>query len=100
MTFALGEPHIALGNVPLDLRPIGENEGQPASRRQPDCAPVIGWQQAVLRATVHQEPDHAGHASRPAHHALDEGQPHVGISVSLIVRAPEVGAMCNVRYGQ
>src|SRR4030095_8330946 len=100
VTFALSEPHIALGNVPLDLRPVGQDEGQPASRRQAECAPVIGWQQAVLRATVHQEPDHAGRARGPAHNTLDEGQPHVDASVSLIVRAPDDGAMCSVRYGQ
>src|SRR3989454_6648319 len=76
VAFALWEPDVALGHVAFDLGAVGEDERHPAARRQPDRAPVVGRQEAVLGAAVDEKRDRASDARRSRHHALDVRESH------------------------
>src|SRR3989442_3360265 len=71
VAFALREPDVALGHVAFDPGAVGEDERDPAARRPPDRAPVVGRQEAVPGAAVDEKRDRASHARRSRHSKSD-----------------------------
>ena len=76
VAFALREPDVALGDVALDVRAVGEDERHPAAGGQLDRAPVLRWQQAVLGAAIDEKRDGTSDARRSRNHALDVRESH------------------------
>src|SRR2546430_15297966 len=76
VAFALRQRDVAFGDVALDLRAAGQNEGHASLVRQAGRAPACRRQKAVLRPAVDHESHRARTPGEAAAPALPPAQSH------------------------